>query len=281
MPSRYGNNRGTGKRNSRLNSFLEEDGAEITDDELDYEDIQELYDEDLDYDYYDEYDEYEDDNYDIEEEADNAIFSKKTIAIIAGVFAVMVLLAMIMIAVTANPMEKPPTVAPPQNTQGAQKLTPVVTQGGTGENMSASLNVTIIPGYVVPDDDGWTGTYVPPTATPVVTVAPTGEVEEPGITGEVTPEGTITPTGEGENPDITGEVTPEGTITPTGGEEPDITGDPTPEPTGGGTEEPTPTEEVIPTTEPTPAVTEAVVPTSTPVPVSTEAPVTTEEASPQ
>lgn len=281
MPSHYGNNRGTGRKGPRSGRLRENDGAKnITDEEIDYDDIQELYDDDLDYDYYDEYDEYEDDNYDTEEDADVAVFSKKTIAIVAGVFAVMVLLAMIMIAVTANPTEEPPKVTTTQNTPGAQKITPGITQGGTGENVSASLNVTIIPGYVVPENDGWTGVYVPPTATPVVTITPTGEGENPEITGEVTPEGTITPTGEGENPEITGEVTPEGTITPTGeGEIPEVTV--TPEPEISVTETPIPTEGTEPTTEPTPVITEAVVPTSTPIPVSTEAPVTTEEASPQ
>lgn len=283
MPSRYGNNRGAGRKSSRTENFRENDGArKHTDDELDYTDIQELYDDDLDYDYYDEYNEYDDDNYDIEEDAEVAVFSKKTIAIVAGVFTVMVLLAMLMIAVTARSVDEPPVVTTTQTTPGSQKITPVISQGGTGGSVSASLNVTIIPGYVVPEDSGWTGVYATPTAIPEGIITPTGEGETPEITGEVTPEGTITPTGEGEIPEITGDAIPEGTITPTGeGEIPGLTGEVTPEPQVTVTSTPVPTDGTQPTTEPTPVITEAVVPTSTPVPVSTQAPVTTEEVSPQ
>ncbi|MGN0166364.1 MAG: hypothetical protein ACI39R_09310 [Lachnospiraceae bacterium] len=239
---------------------------EAYDDSDVYNDDYDTYDDNYDeahndaYDEYDEYDDEYDDYYGEYEDYDDhenrllTFFTKKRLAVTAGVFSGVILVIMICIAAFSGPKENSSNNTNALGTPIPTKGAVVVNKNENGETVSASLNVTIIPGYVRPgSDEGNPGGYdggdtydpedEPEVTVPVDTPTPTPEeIADVTETPEVTPEPTPTPEAI-ITPEVTEtpEVTPELTLTPEGG---DVT------PTEIPVETPTP--EVVPTETPVP-----------------------------
>lgn len=233
----------------------------------DYDDYDDYDSDDYD-DYYDDYDDYYDDYYgDYDAEGGFfGFFTKKRLWIISGIFAGLILIIMICIAVfTDGQKTNDGATVNAQGTPAPTKSPVVVNKNDKGENVSASLNVTVVPGYVRPDSsEGYVGSSGDGGGSTIV--------DNPEIT--IPPEETPTPTPEDENPEVT--VTPEATLTPEITEEVTVTPEATVTPEG-VTEEATPTPEVTvtpegggeitPTSPPEATPTPEVLPTETPIPV--------------
>lgn len=161
MPSDNKNKRtvNTGKKNYRFDLDDPEIQKYLLEEEPDR--ANSIYNSDDEYDdyddYYDGYDDYDDDDDDDEEDDRTAFFTRGKVAVCAVIFTIAVSVAMILI-VTLTGGSKVTGQSDSEAPDITKKATPVVDKNEHGETISASLNVTIIPGYREPSSyEGGTG----------------------------------------------------------------------------------------------------------------------------
>ncbi len=227
------------------------DKSELSDnEEIDKVDFEEDFDYDISFDFADEdyYADYDDEDDEDEGEGFFGSLTKGRMAVMSGVFAALVLIIMVFIAAFAR-KEVQGSSSGNSGLAGnsvTKKATPVVNKNDKGENVSASLNVTLVPGYVRPDGNsgnsgggsgagsgGGSEDYKKPTKAPVETSTPTPYENDntPSPTEEI--EDTETPSPEisegGETPVPTEDETPSPEISEGGSTSPTEESTPTPD----------------------------------------------------